>query len=449
MRLLVAVRSCSGFYRFVAPTLAELKDKAEIILLAPDADSFFGHRDNFPYPIERPADLLARITRLLMRIRGAVAFGYWALLGVLSPPALERFGKKFLSAKPLQKFFLASGRFFKSLGLNRFLARVALKAFRLLEDITVDEGVLAHLKAIDPDALLLTPGLYPQGWDIDYMKAGRRLGIPTIIMIASWDHLAGKGLLSAVPDRIFVWNQRQVWEAREYHVVPSNRLVEIGSPAFDWVLDGDFWQERDDFCQQTQLDPARPFILWAASAPGNCLDEPKVVRTIMQEMRKYPILNGYQVLIRPHPSKNASRWEGWQDVDAPVWSTPSFPTNDDVKRGLYNSIAHACAVTGLSTSVFLEAGILDRPVALLRNSEAVSDAVFNKSIHFQYLLENDFPEAAADEADCARWLARIADGDDNGSNARHRFVEDFIRPQGMALPSAQVAAEEILKVMHG
>jgi len=383
-----------------------------------------------------------------MRIRGAVAFGYWALLGVLSAPALERFGKKFLPVKSLQKAFILTGRLFKSLGVNRLLARATLMAFRRLEDTTVDEGILAHEEAIDPDVLLLTPGLYPQGWDIDYMKAGRSLGIQTIIMIASWDHLAGKGLLSTMPDRILVWNQRQIWEAQEYHAVPSDRLVEIGSPAFDWVLDGDFWQERASFCRQARLDPERPFILWAASAPGNCLDEPKVVHTIMEEMRKHPALNGYQVLIRPHPSKNATRWEGWQDVDAPVWSSPSFPTSDEVKRGLYNSIAHASAVIGLSTSVFLEAGILDRPVALLRTSGAVSDAVFNKSIHFQYLLENDFPEAVADEADCARWLARIAEGDDNGSVARHHFVKEFIRPQGMNLPSAQVAAEAILKVMH-
>jgi len=328
------------------------------------------------------------------------------------------------------------------------LARVTLMTFRRLEDATLDEGVLAHVKATDPDALLLTPGLYPQGWDIDYMKAGRSLGIPTIIMIASWDHLAGKGLLSTIPDRVLVWNQRQIWEAQEYHAMPADRLVEIGSPAFDWVLGGDFRQERVDFCQQAKLDPARPFILWAASAPGNCLDEPRVVLTIIQEMRKYPTLNGYQVLIRPHPSKNAARWEDWQAADASVWATPSFPTSDVDKRGLYNSIAHAAAVIGLSTSVFLEAGILDRPVALLRTSNAVRDAVFNKSIHFQYLLENDFPEAATDEVDCARWLARIAEGRDDGKAARHRFVADFIRPQGICIPSAQVAAEAILKVMH-
>ncbi len=448
MRLLVAIRSCAGFYRFVAPTLAKLGEEVEIVLVAPDAESYFGDKRKFPYPVQKPLESITRTTRILRRTRGAVAFGYWAYLGVLSPPALERFGKKFLPAKWLQKSFLTAGRLSNSLGVNRLLARVALVAFRRLEDATVDAGVLAHVKAIQPDALLLTPGLYPQGWDIDYMKAGRSLGIPTIIMIASWDHLAGKGLLSTIPDRIFVWNHRQVWEAQGYHAMPANRLVEIGSPAFDWVLNGDYRQERAYFCRQARLDPERPFILWAASAPGNCLDEPKVVHTIMEEMRKHPALNGYQVLIRPHPSKNATRWEGWQDADAPVWPSPSFPTSNEVKQGLYNSITHASAVIGLSTSVFLEAAILDRPVALLRTSEVVSDAVFNKSIHFQYLLKKKFPEAVADEADCARWLAGIAEGDDNGSVARHRFVEDFIRPQGMNLPSAQVAAEAILKVMH-
>ena len=126
--------------------------------------------------------------------------------------------------------------------------------------------------------------------------------------------------------------------------------------------------------------------------------------------------------------------------------SPGFPTSDDHKRGLYNSIAHAVAVVGLSTSVFLEAGILNRPVGLLKTLDTIDNSVFNKSFHFEYLLRNNFPTATDNEADCARWLAQLAEGHADGEEARRQFVSHFFRPQGIDRPSAKVAAEAILEL---
>jgi hypothetical protein len=442
----VAVRSCNHYFRFVAPVLAELEQEMEIVLIAPDAESAVSPARNHPYTFYRPVERMTLSTRLLRAFRGTVGYLYWALTGALSPESLERVGKKFLKAKVLRRAYsFAVGRF-EWLGWSKWLASRLLKAFRWVENAAVDKGIMAQVDAIKPDVLLATPALYPRSWEIDYMKAGLRLAIPTATLIASWDHLSGKGVLSVVADRLLVWNQKQTQEAEEYHAFPANRIAVVGSPTFDWIFDGRFLQPRVDFCRRAKLDAERPFILWAASAPGNCLNEPGVLCTLINAMHGYPILENYQVLIRPHPSERATKWEEWQMPHAPVWSGSAFPSSDEVKKDLFNSIAHATAIIGLSTSVFLEAGILDRPVALIRTSDSAKDAVFNKSMHFKYLLENHFPEAAANEAECARWLAQVASGFDAGKEARRQFVSRFLRPQGIDIRSAQVAADVILEL---
>ena len=451
MRLLVALKRCAGYFRFVAPVLAELEEEFEIVLVSSDADEFFGHWSKVPYTFQEPVKPMGPTTELFRQeYRGKMAYLYWALLGVQTPQALERaMGRKYVPEVSLRRGVSWIAHLLARTGYNRGLARRVLYAVRMVEKVIVDKAVLAHVKAIAPDVVLNTPGLYPHGWEIEYIKAARRLGIPTLTLIASWDHLSGKGWLTVVPDRVLIWNQMQFREAVEYHSVKADQLAVVGSPSFDWLFDERYMQSRTDFCRQARLDPERPFILWAASAPGNCMDEPGVVRMLMQEMRKYPILKDYQVLIRPHPSiasKYVTDWTDWQNADTPVWSSPTFPTGEEDKQGLFNSIAHAAAVLGLSTSVFLEAGILDRPVALLRTSVSASDAVFNKSMHFKFLLENHFPEATDSEADCARWLAEIASGNDAGREARRWFISWFLRPQGMNLPSAKMAAEAITEL---
>jgi len=448
MRLLVAIRNYEGYYRFVAPILDRVGKRADIIIITQDADDYLAAGDNSSYSILRPMYGGRLTTFLRKRLRGFAAYVYWALLGVQSQQALDRFlGRRFIQKKWLSRAISVMASHFRRMRINHNIARGILLSFRWLERGTVEPDIITQIKEISPDVILATPALYPHTWDIDYVKAGIQLKIPTVILVASWDHLSGKGWLSVVPDRLFVWNDLHVREAQEYHDVPSHSMVTVGSPLFDWLFDELFLQPRADFCHQAQLDPRRPYILWAASAPGNCLDEPGVTRMLLQEMRKYPELDDCQILIRPHPSKRATRWDDWHYPNAPVWSNPSFPTEEQVKFDLYNSITHASAVVGLSTSVFLEAGILDRPVCLLRNSEVVKDLAHNKSMHFAYLLENGFPEASENEIDCARWLAGIAKGHDMGKEKRQKFVAEFLRPQGRDRSSAQLASEAILELI--
>ena len=185
--------------------------------------------------------------------------------------------------------------------------------------------------------------------------------------------------------------------------------------------------------------------MWAASSSVGSDDETVIARRFIEEMQFNPMLKDFQVLIRPHP-KAFGVWKNWNVEDAPVWSNPVFINNEDALMDIYNTLNHAVAVVGLSTSLFIETAVLDRPCALLLSSEADKDAPYNKLIHFNYWLSNNFPVATKNEADCARWLAQIVEGRDDGREARRLFVNSFVRPKGIDRSAADVAAEAILEL---
>ena len=454
MRLLVVVGNCRAYYRFVAPIISAMGKgvgKTETTLIAPDVAQFFEREAKPRCALREPVEAINRSTKLMKELRSVLVYLYWAFLDVQYVTILEDKGEKKWFSRPLARFgtfvkprhILGAGRFLHRIGLNRFFARIVLVFYRLLELLhSPDRYIVDQIKEIAPDVILVTPVIDPMGYDFDYLRAGLGLRIPTVTLIASWDHLTTKGLLTMVSDRVLVWNDIQIREAREYHAVSTDRFVSVGAPVFDRMFEKRLLQPRSDFCKNARLDPHRPFVLWAATSSLGCDDEKVIARQFIQEMRKSRILKEFQVLIRPHPNA-AKIWEDWRVEDAPVWSTPGFPNSDEAMRGLYNSIAHSIAVVGLSTSLFLETAILDRPCALIKAAEADKNANFNKFLHFQYLLNSGFPEATEDEADCVRWLAQVAEGRDAGKEARRRLVSSFLRPKGIGRPAAEVAAEVI------
>jgi hypothetical protein len=381
-----------------------------------------------------------------------MAYIYWSFMNVQGGLVLDRMGRKFfgkqagLLGRLMGHNNIAKlARLSLHLRINSTIANCIFSTLRASEKLCVaDREILSQVKRLRPHIILATPTLYPQHYDVDYVKAGLNLKIPTITAIASWDHLSAKGLLTLTPDLLLVWGGSQVQEAAMFHRVPAEKMRITGAPSFDWLFDQSNIEEKTKFYAKLGLNSNAPYILWAASAPGNCNDEKLIVRLLLSELRKHERLGHYQLLIRPHPN-DPDMWREWREPNTIVWGTPKFPYDPKDYLDLFNSIYHATAVTGLSTSVFLEAAILDKPCAILRRSIAVPDTVFNQTLHFQYLVKKGYPEATEDEVDLARWLVHVSDGNDGGTNARKEFVRTLIRPAGLECAASKVAADAIVE----
>ena len=86
----------------------------------------------------------------------------------------------------------------------------------------------------EPDVVVASPYIFSLSREVEYVKAARSLGIPTVVVVLSWDNLTSKGTFHVLPDLTLVWNSALAEEAASLHDVPKEKLVVTGAPVFDF-----------------------------------------------------------------------------------------------------------------------------------------------------------------------------------------------------------------------
>jgi hypothetical protein len=327
----------------------------------------------------------------------------------------------------------------------RLLARVLSALERLLP---APAQPRAYVAALRPDVVALCDSTAPGSLLSAYAQAAKELGIPVAEFVASWDNLTNRQRLRVLPDRLVVWNNKQLEEAREHHGVPPERVAVCGAPAFDkWFS----WQPRarEEFLGRLGLDPAKPMILWLGGAlyPSR-RTEAEYASQWLAALRHSGdgTLREAGVILRPHPY----RMEEWQTVDvaplgnAVIWPREGgMPVDRERQADLYDSIFHSAAVIGLNTSAMIEAAIVGRPVLTILEPEFQSAQL--DTFHFEYLLESSGgavrPTGSVDES-LAELGSLLADSADASARAK-RFAHDFVRPNGLDQPATPLFVDVI------
>jgi hypothetical protein len=310
----------------------------------------------------------------------------------------------------------------------------------------VSEQSLAMIREFEPDVVLVSPLVEtgsPQG---DHLRAADRLGIPTALVVSSWDNLTTKGVIRDAPDLTIVWNEEQVREAIDMHGLPADSVVATGAHSHDhWFA----WQPATgaaDFAARVGLAPDRPFLLYACSSgfiAGG--DEVAFVREWAQRLADSgdPELESLGVLVRPHP-QNFGSWRD-ADLDEPgrivVWPRGGVaPTDRQAKEDYFDSLYHAKAVVGINTSALVDSAIVRRPVFTMVQEQFRSTQT--GTLHFSYLAPEgghgllNVAESWDEHLEQLRAALRSPDG--------HRerideFLRAFIRPHGLDQPAAPLA----------
>jgi hypothetical protein len=305
-----------------------------------------------------------------------------------------------------------------------------------------DPGVERFVADRRPDAVLVTPLVSLGSEQTEVVKAASALGIPCGLLVFSWDNLSNKGVMAAIPDRVFVWNELQKREAVELHGVPERAVVVTGAPRFDRFFESRPSVTREQLCGGYGLDPGRPLIVYLASAPIVSPDERVVADRWLAALRAAPDerLAGAGVIVRPHPRRRVI-WDDWHGRDAPGVAVSEKP---DVQgdQGLYDQLYHAAAAVGLNTSAELEASILGTPVCTF--DDDVSAPGQRGTMHFYYLLRErgGVVEHARTLQEHLEQLGRAVAGDYDAAAIR-AFVESFVRPAGIERPAVPILAGAI------
>jgi hypothetical protein len=313
--------------------------------------------------------------------------------------------------------------------------------------------VTRFVEGVAPDAIVVSPLIDRGAHQTDYVKAGFELGLPTALLVTSWDNLTSKGRIRVLPDRVVVWNETQAHEAAEYHDVPRERIVLTGAQQFDRWFERRPSTTRPEFLARFDLPGDRPFILFTCSTRQKTAREaePLYVRRWLEALRvaQDPELRNAAVLIRPHPTA-ASRWEGVELEDlgpVRIWRRERpLPVAVDDRADYFDALYHCSALVAINSTSMIEAAIVDRPVHTIAVPEFA--VMQHDLMHFHYLLRANggFLREASTFEEHTRLLSDDLRDPGRDADARRRFVDSFIRPPA-GKPSATAAlADAMLEI---
>lgn len=325
-------------------------------------------------------------------------------------------------------------------------SRVAGVALNLVERLTPpDPGIVRFIRERRPDVLVVSPLNMRFSEETDYVKAARRLGIPTALPVYSWDNLTTKGLIHLHPDRVFAWNDDQVRELREIHRVRAKAIRVAGAPFFDkWFEPPEDLQDRAAFCRAAGLDPSRGVLLYLGSSANIAKDETWFVEALEAALKAAddPGVRALQILIRPHPA-NAKIYAPLAARGLRVWPEHgSLPDTAAALADLRNSFHHAVAAVGINTSGMIDAVLADLPTFSVRIGRY--DATQADTPHFELLSEGGAIGTMDSLAELTGALAEVLAGADSAGPRRRDFARRFARPLGADQSAGEAVAQGVL-----
>ena len=327
--------------------------------------------------------------------------------------------------------------------------QAALRAFEGL--VPADTEITRRLRRSRPDVVVASPVNYRYSEEVEYIKAAKALGIPTVVPVFSWDNLTTKGLLHVIPDLTLAWNGTQLEEAVSIHRVPRDRIVVTGSPFLDkWLDDATASLDEAKFRALVGLEPERPFVLYLGSSTNIARDESWLVLKLAKSLQASSDqrLREIAVLVRPHGA-NQDIFRGISAPNVRVWLRDDpLPDSPQSFAEFAASVRYSVCAVGLNTTGMVDALLGGRPVITLLVEE-YRDTNASQAVHFRYVLDADVYLRTHTTDGCAELIAGLLDGSDSNRESRRRFALNFVRPHGLDRPVGELAAKAIEMAAHG
>jgi hypothetical protein len=242
------------------------------------------------------------------------------------------------------------GRLPRSEAVERAMARWHLSTrrvvpHRLLEEMRRSCSAVV-LSNVQPHAV------------VPYLVAARRLGLPVVGYVASWDHTVGKGIVSPYCERYVVQNETMRDDLARYHAIEPARVTVTGWPQTDVFHRRRPRSAYDALLRRFGLDPARPLVLVMGNTPTNTPYEGRFVERLVRWWEDAG-RERFQLLFRPHPRDREwrSRFGSAAERGGVFVQEPSYTDIED----LATLLQHGDVVVANAGTILLDAIVNDRP----------------------------------------------------------------------------------------
>ena len=322
-------------------------------------------------PVQWRTLVTPRDSRLALVLRNTLAFAhmYWADTASMRYSLGLRFGGSWRTRAAMR----AARVLGRLSGSPRGIRRLDRLHAALVSRTDETADYCRIFKNIKPSVVLCSN--QRAGSVVPAVLAAKKLGIPTVAFIFSWDNLTSKGRNAASFDYYLVWSDLMRQELRHFYPdVPEDRIIVVGTPQFDPYQDSSLLWSREEFFRRIGADPSRKLICYSGGDCSIYPGEEQFVRILLELIGNEEIKGRPQVILRPCPVDMGSRFDAVRAAHpeliygAPEWLHPepgnwasSLPKRADVQF-LANLTHHADVNVNLASTMTLDYAIHDKPV---------------------------------------------------------------------------------------
>jgi hypothetical protein len=309
----------------------------------------------------------------------------------------------------------------------------------------VPRRLLAAMR--DECAALVVANVQPRSV-MPYLAAARRLEIPVVAYVASWDHTVGKGVISPHCARYVVQNAVMEEDLRRFHDIDPRRVVVTGWPQTDVFHRARPRSEYDHLLRSYGLDPSRPLVLVMGNTPTNAPYEGQFVERLIAWWEE-DARGRFQLLFRPHPRDKdwEARFRAAPGRDRVYLQQPSFTDLEE----LAVLLQHAEAVVANAGTILLDALVNDRPAVCVLYDEGAptGESWAAKNVvgkHYEELAASGAFYRAGSFDEVVSGLGRALSDPAELAEARRRVVREVVgEVDGRATERAVDAIAEVVR----
>ena len=262
---------------------------------------------------------------------------------------------------------------------------------------------------------------------VPFLLAARRLALPVVGYVASWDHTVGKGIVSPQITRYVVQNDVMRDDLVQFHGVPHERIAITGWPQTDIFHERRTRDAFDGVLRELGLDPARPVVLVAGNSPTNAPYEGRFVDRLVGWWREAGA--GLQLVFRPHP-----RDREWRERFRAALETPGVavqePSYTDL-RTLATMLQHVDCVVANAGTILLDSLVNDRPAVCVLYDEGAPPGERHAELnvtgpHYDELIRSEAFLRAADFAGVVSGIERALEDPHEFAAERRRVAHEVV-----------------------
>src|SRR3989344_13302 len=338
---------------------------------------------------------------------------------------------------------------FLKLVFNRLFARKFFRRIARFADwrLVRDDFFAPYFKKYQP-RLVLAAHLFSD-MEGALVRQAKKMGVPTVGVINSWDKLTARCMIRILPDKLMVHNRLVKEDAAKYADMASADILVTGLPHFDFYIN-EGRTPKEDFFGKNGLKPEEKIILFCPAGTVKDLEaHAKSEKFYSQysdpDTETIALLDGLiasgelgdnlRLVVRFPPNDNVNISGGYKTKV--VFQTPGrrftldrgqdWDMNRDDFKELADTLYYSSVVLTYPSTMVIDAAAFKKPVINLDidfpNTPRNFLTWFYEVDHYQPVLKTKAAPVVKTKAEMAEWIKKFLKDPEINKKEREELVK--------------------------